>query len=100
VDELSLGLAPVIVGELARRLVAIRRELGITIVLVEQSATVALEIADYIYILENGRVALQGTAAMLRDNDGVRRSYLGGTSEGRVNYREAALRRRAAAPHG
>jgi len=96
VDELSLGLAPVIVQDLARRLVEIRRELGITILLVEQSATVALAIADYLYILENGRLALEGPAATLRDNDAVRQSYLGGAKEGRVNYREAAIRRRAA----
>ena len=100
VDELSLGLAPVIVGDLARRLVEIKRDLGITILLVEQSATVALAIADYLYILENGIVALEGTAEILRDNDAVRKSYLGGAKEGRLNYREAAARRRPAAPHG
>ncbi len=55
VDELSLGLAPVVVEDLLRRLVEIRRELGITILIVEQSATVALEIADYGYVMENGR---------------------------------------------
>ena len=60
VDELSLGLAPVIVEDLMARLVQIRNELGITIVIVEQSAAVALEIADYGYVLENGRVVLDG----------------------------------------
>ena len=61
VDELSLGLAPVVVEDLMRRLVEIRRELGITILLVEQSAPVALEIADYGYVMENGRIVLDGT---------------------------------------
>ena len=62
VDELSLGLAPVIVEDLMARLVQIRNELGITIVIVEQSAAVALDIADYGYVLENGRVVLDGAA--------------------------------------
>ena len=60
VDELSLGLAPVIVEDLMARLVQIRNELGITIVIVEQSAAIALDIADYGYVLENGRVVLDG----------------------------------------
>jgi branched-chain amino acid transport system ATP-binding protein len=62
VDELSLGLAPVVVEDLTRRLSAIRRELGITVLLVEQNANVALAVADYGYILENGRVALECAA--------------------------------------
>ena len=62
VDELSLGLAPVVVEDLLRRLVEIRRELGITILIVEQNAAVALEIADYGYVMENGRIVLDGTA--------------------------------------
>ena len=60
VDELSLGLAPVVVEDLARRIAGIRRELGITVLLVEQNVGVALAIADYGYVLENGRVALEG----------------------------------------
>src|SRR5262249_7412652 len=66
VDELSLGLAPVVVEDLLRRLAEIRRELGITILIVEQSATVALDIADYGYVMENGRIVLDGTAERLR----------------------------------
>ena len=66
VDELSLGLAPVVVDDLLRRLLDIRRELGLAILMVEQSAAVALEIADYSYIMENGRVVLDGTAERLR----------------------------------
>src|SRR6266545_4792689 len=66
VDELSLGLAPVVVEELIGQLAQIRRELGITIVIVEQSAAVALSVADYGYVLENGRVVLDGDGERLR----------------------------------
>jgi branched-chain amino acid transport system ATP-binding protein len=91
VDELSLGLAPVVVDDLARRLVAIRRELGITIILVEQNAAVALKIADYAYVIENGRIALEGAAADLRGRREVQESYLGiSGSRERRSYRELA----------
>ena len=63
--------------DLLRRLVEIRRELGITIVIVEQSATVALEIADYGYVMENGRVVLDGTAERLRSHPDIQEFYLG-----------------------
>jgi branched-chain amino acid transport system ATP-binding protein len=100
VDELSLGLAPIIVADLVRRLVEIRSALGIAILLVEQSAGVALDLADHIYILENGRVAVEGPAETLRGHEAVRRSYLGGGTEGRLNYREAAARRALAERDG
>ena len=92
VDELSLGLAPVVVEDLARRIAGIRRELGITMLLVEQNAAVALAIADYGYVLENGRVVLEGPAAELRGRREIQLSYLGQASgEERRSYR--ALRR-------
>jgi branched-chain amino acid transport system ATP-binding protein len=75
-DEPSLGLAPIIVSEIAR----IIRELasrGLTIVLVEQNAAMALELADRAYLLESGHVSLQGTAAELQRTDVVRKLYLG-----------------------
>jgi branched-chain amino acid transport system ATP-binding protein len=91
VDELSLGLAPVVVEDLARRLVAIRRELGIAVLLVEQNAGVALEIADYGYVLENGRVALEGSAADLRGRREIQESYLGiASGDERRSYRAIA----------
>jgi len=62
VDELSLGLAPVAVEDLMQRLLQIRNDLGITILIVEQSAAAALQIAEYGYVLENGRVVLDGDA--------------------------------------
>jgi len=95
VDELSLGLAPVVVEDLTRRLSAIRQELGITVLLVEQNANVALAVADYGYILENGRVALEGAAADLRGRREVQHAYLGQMSgEERRSYR--ALRQQSA----
>ena len=97
VDELSLGLAPVVVEDLARRVSSIRQELGITVLLVEQNVGVALAIADYGYVLENGRVALEGPAAELRGRREIQQSYLGQASgEERRSYR--ALRQEH--PHG
>jgi branched-chain amino acid transport system ATP-binding protein len=97
VDELSLGLAPVVVEDLARRIAGIRRELGITVLLVEQNVGVALAIADYGYVLENGRVALEGPTAELRGRREIQQSYLGQASgEESRSYR--ALRQEH--PHG
>ena len=88
VDELSLGLAPVVVEDLARQLSSIRKELGITVLLVEQNVGVALAIADYGYVLENGRVELEGAAAELRGRREIQKSYLGQAhGEERRSYR-------------
>ena len=96
VDELSLGLAPMVVEDLARRVSSIRRELGITVLMVEQNAGVALAVADYGYVLENGRVALEGAAAELRGRREIQEAYLGQASgEERRSYR--ALRQRPGA---
>ena len=76
-DEPSMGLSPVLVQEIGR----IVRDIvarGVTIVLVEQNAELALKLARYAYVLETGRVALQGQAHELYDNEHVRRAYLGG----------------------
>lgn len=75
-DEPSLGLAPLVVQEIFRMVTRIR-ETGTTILLVEQNAFQALSIADYGYILENGRIALQGSCKDLKENEEVRKSYLG-----------------------
>ena len=75
-DEPSLGLAPVIVQEIANILVAINQQ-GVSIVLVEQNAELALEIARYGYVLETGTVALEGEADGLMNNEHVRKAYLG-----------------------
>ena len=76
-DEPSLGLAPLYVREMFKIIETINRESGTTILLVEQNANMALSIADYGYVLRNGRVVLSGTSAFLRNNDEVQRSYLG-----------------------
>jgi branched-chain amino acid transport system ATP-binding protein len=76
-DEPSMGLAPVLVREIARIVRAINRERGVPVVLVEQNAGLALHLASYAYVLETGTVALHGPAAELRDNEHVRRAYLG-----------------------
>jgi branched-chain amino acid transport system ATP-binding protein len=96
VDELSLGLAPVVVDELMVRLVEIKRELGITVMLVEQSATVALEVADYSYVLENGRVVLDGDSARLKAHADIQEFYLGQAAGGdRRSYRDVKQYRRS-----
>jgi len=100
VDELSLGLAPVVVEDLTRRLFAIRQELGISVLLVEQNANVALTVADYGYILENGRVALEGAAADLRGRREVQQAYLGQMSgEERRSYRDLRQQSALERPH-
>jgi branched-chain amino acid transport system ATP-binding protein len=75
-DEPSLGLAPTLVQEVFQTIRRLNGE-GITIMLVEQNVAVSLSISDYAYVLENGRVALQGTGEELLNDDGVRRAYLG-----------------------
>jgi branched-chain amino acid transport system ATP-binding protein len=101
VDEMSLGLAPVVVEDLARRVDSIRKDLGIAILLVEQNAVVALSIADYGYVLENGRVALEGAAADLRGRREIQESYLGQASgEERRSYREVRQRLARESSHG
>jgi branched-chain amino acid transport system ATP-binding protein len=95
VDELSLGLAPVVVEDLAARLIQVRRELGITILLVEQSAAVALEVADYSYVLENGRIVLDGDKARLINHPDIQEFYLGQSSGKRRSYRDVKQYRRS-----
>jgi branched-chain amino acid transport system ATP-binding protein len=95
IDELSLGLAPVVVEDLMQRLVEIRRALGITILLVEQSTAVALEVADYAYVLENGRIVLDGDAARLRGHADIQEFYLGQAGGARRSYRAVKQYRRS-----
>jgi branched-chain amino acid transport system ATP-binding protein len=95
VDELSLGLAPVMVEELMRRLMAVRDEMGIAILLVEQSAAVALEIADYAYVMENGRIVLDGDRERLKSHQDVQEFYLGQASGERRSYRDVKQYRRS-----
>ncbi len=76
-DEPSLGIAPILVKEIFEIIKTINKD-GTSILLVEQNAHMALEISDYAYVLENGHIALEGESKDLKDNDEVRRLYLGG----------------------
>ncbi len=76
-DEPSLGLAPTVMQEIFQIIKTISRDEGLAVLLVEQNATMALGVATYGYVLEVGRIVLAAEAAELRDNETVRRSYLG-----------------------
>lgn len=77
-DEPSFGLAPLVVRDIFEIMRRINQEEKVSILLVEQNAMLSLEVADSIYLLETGRIALHGTPRDIRDNDTVRRVYLGG----------------------
>jgi branched-chain amino acid transport system ATP-binding protein len=76
-DEPSLGLAPLVVREIFRIVRTINREQRVSVLLVEQNATIALRLADHAYLIETGRVVMSGPANELRENETVRRAYLG-----------------------
>ncbi len=93
-DEPSLGLAPRFVEEIFRVIARLREE-GMTVLLVEQNAMLALDIADYGYVMENGRIVLDGPATALRANADVKEFYLGLNELGtRKSYREVKRYRR------
>jgi branched-chain amino acid transport system ATP-binding protein len=77
-DEPSLGIAPILVRTIFSKIVDVNRQLGITILLVEQNANLALEVSDYGYVLETGRIILEDESANLRANNLVKEAYLGG----------------------
>jgi len=88
-DEPSLGLAPLVVVEIFNSIRKLRETTGLTILLVEQNASRALAICDYAYIMENGRVVLDGTSEQLRRNQDVREFYLGLSSQpGRTSMKD------------
>src|SRR5207245_4096724 len=88
-DEPSLGLAPMLVEEIFQIVQRLNREQRLTVLLVEQNATMALAIADHGYVMENGRIVLEGAAANLRENADIKEFYLGLTEVGaRKSYRE------------
>ena len=82
-DEPSLGLAPLMVNEIMRG-IRMFRDSGVTILLVEQNANLALRLADRGYVIETGRITLTGTGAELLQNAHVRASYLGATAPARA----------------
>ena len=77
-DEMSQGLAPVIVQEVYRRLLEVNRA-GVTVLLVEQNARLAFKLAQFVYVMEQGRVVLQGPSAEVAASEHVRNAYLGGS---------------------
>ncbi|NRF70537.1 ABC transporter ATP-binding protein [Aquincola sp. S2] len=79
-DEPSFGLAPKVVQDIFRIMRRVREEQKVAILLVEQNASLALELADTAYLLETGRIALAGPAASVRSNEAVRAAYLGGAA--------------------
>jgi len=76
-DEPSFGLAPLVVRDIFRIMRRINSEQGVSMLLVEQNATLALDLADQVYLLETGRVVVSGPSAVVRNDEAVRRSYLG-----------------------
>lgn len=94
IDEPSLGLAPLMVEEVYALLAQLKAR-GLTLLIVEQNTRVALELADYGYVMESGRIVLEGLASNLKTNEDVREFYLGLTMEGeRKNYRDMKHYRR------
>ncbi len=89
IDEASLGLAPLLQQEIYSIIRTINREEGVSIILVEQNARAALSISNYAYIIENGRIVLDGPSSQLENNEDVREFYLGiGTGGQAKSYRE------------
>jgi branched-chain amino acid transport system ATP-binding protein len=76
-DEPSLGLAPLVVQEIFRILRTVNKETGVSVLLVEQNAKLALDLADHVFLLETGKVVMSGTTDVLTKDDSIRRSYLG-----------------------
>ena len=77
-DEPSLGLAPMVVREIARLVTEVNREEQVSVILVEQNSRMALKVSQHAYVLETGRVGLEGPSAELMHNDHIRKLYLGG----------------------
>jgi branched-chain amino acid transport system ATP-binding protein len=93
-DEPSMGLAPQIVEEIFQIVGNLNRSEKVSFLLAEQNTMVALRFADFGYILENGRVVLEGSAATLSANEDVKEFYLGISAGGRRSFRETKHYRR------
>ena len=93
-DEPSMGLAPQLVEQIFQIVKAVNEGEGVTFLLAEQNTNVALRYAHYGYILENGRVVMDGEAAALRENPDVKEFYLGMSEEGRKSFRDVRSYRR------
>jgi branched-chain amino acid transport system ATP-binding protein len=93
-DEPSMGLAPQLVEEIFEIVARLNRDQGVTFLLAEQNTNIALRYASHGYILENGRVVLDGNAAELRENTDVKEFYLGISEGERINFRDVKHYRR------
>ena len=93
-DEPSMGLAPQLVEEIFEIVKRLNEAEGVTFLLAEQNTTMALRYANYGYILENGRVVMDGKASALAENEDVKEFYLGVSSEGRRSFRNVKAYRR------
>ncbi|EJW11124.1 Branched-chain amino acid transport ATP-binding protein LivF [Rhodovulum sp. PH10] len=93
-DEPSMGLSPLLVQEVFGIVRRINQELGVTILLVEQNARAALSVARFGYVMEQGKVVLDGTADALRDNEDVKEFYLGGSGAERKSFKNLKSFRR------
>jgi branched-chain amino acid transport system ATP-binding protein len=87
-DEPSMGLAPQLVEQIFEIVKKINEEEGVSILLAEQNTNIALRYATYGYIMENGRVVMDGEAQALRENEDVKEFYLGISAAGRRSYRD------------
>jgi branched-chain amino acid transport system ATP-binding protein len=94
-DEPSLGLAPLIVEEIFQIVRRLKEERSLAVLLVEQNAALALDIADHGYVMEGGRIVLEGASESLRRNSDIQEFYLGLNEEGaRKSYRDTKQYRR------
>jgi branched-chain amino acid transport system ATP-binding protein len=93
-DEPSMGLAPQLVEEIFEIVKDLNRKEGVSFLLAEQNTNIALRYADYGYILENGRVVMDGEAKSLADNEDVKEFYLGFSAGGRRSFRDVKSYRR------
>ncbi|HKS63620.1 MAG TPA: ABC transporter ATP-binding protein, partial [Xanthobacteraceae bacterium] len=94
IDEMTLGLAPAVVDILIEAIRRLRRERGLTFLIVEQNAMTALDLADYVYVMENGRIVFDGDPARLRAHDDFREFYLGFGSKGEKSFQDVKQYRR------
>lgn len=93
-DEPSLGIAPLLVKEIFQNVKQINQDEGLSVLVVEQNANVALSIADFGYIMENGRIVMEGPVDNLLSNEAVREAYLGVSKEGKKSFREVKAYKR------
>jgi branched-chain amino acid transport system ATP-binding protein len=93
-DEPSMGLSPLLVKEVFSIIRDINRTLGVTVLLVEQNTRAALSVASYGYIMDQGKIVLDGTADELRNNEDVKEFYLGGAGDQRKSFKNLKSFRR------